>query len=71
MSEEKFDAIVVGAGVAGCVAAYVLAKEGLDVLVIERGNYAGSKNMTAAVSTPTASSALCRASLRKRPLSAL
>lgn len=46
MSEEKFDAIVVGAGVAGCVAAYVLAKEGLDVLVIERGNYAGSKNMT-------------------------
>ena len=25
MSEEKFDAIVVGAGVAGCVAAYVLA----------------------------------------------
>ena len=70
MSEEKFDAIVVGAGVAGCVAAYVLAKEGLDVLVIERGNYAGSKNMTA-VSTPTASSASCRASLRKRPLSAL
>lgn len=46
MSEEKFDAIVVGAGVAGCVAAYVLAKEGLDVLVIERSNYAGSKNMT-------------------------
>ncbi|KIO37214.1 MULTISPECIES: FAD-dependent oxidoreductase FixC [unclassified Shewanella] len=46
MSEEAFDAIVVGAGLAGCVAAYVLAKEGADVLVIERGNYAGSKNMT-------------------------
>lgn len=46
MSEEAFDAIIVGAGLAGCVAAYVLAKEGADVLVIERGNYAGSKNMT-------------------------
>lgn len=46
MSEEKFDAIVVGAGVAGCVAGYVMAQAGLDVLVIERGNSAGSKNMT-------------------------
>lgn len=46
MSDEKFDAIVVGAGVAGTVAAYVMAKAGLDVLVIERGNNAGSKNMT-------------------------
>jgi len=46
MEEEAFDAIIVGAGLAGCVAAYVLAKEGADVLVIERGNYAGSKNMT-------------------------
>jgi electron transfer flavoprotein-quinone oxidoreductase len=46
MSEESFDNIIVGAGLAGCIAAYVLAKEGADVLVIERGNYAGSKNMT-------------------------
>ncbi|MTH46904.1 FAD-dependent oxidoreductase [Intestinirhabdus alba] len=46
MSDEKFDAIVVGAGVAGTVAAYVMAKAGLEVLVIERGNSAGSKNMT-------------------------
>ncbi|MCL2894006.1 FAD-dependent oxidoreductase [Brenneria tiliae] len=46
MSEEKFDAIVVGAGVAGCIAGYVMAKAGLDVLVIERGNAPGSKNMT-------------------------
>ncbi|RTR39183.1 FAD-dependent oxidoreductase [Shewanella canadensis] len=46
MSEDAFDAIIVGAGLAGCVAAYVLAKEGADVLVIERGNFAGSKNMT-------------------------
>ncbi|WP_017756137.1 FAD-dependent oxidoreductase [Calidifontibacillus oryziterrae] len=46
MSEEKFDAIIVGAGIAGLVAGYILAKEGQDVLIIERGNYPGSKNMT-------------------------
>ncbi|MGJ7922009.1 FAD-dependent oxidoreductase [Neobacillus sp. LXY-4] len=43
---EKYDAIIVGAGVAGSVAGYILAKEGLEVLIIERGNFAGSKNMT-------------------------
>ncbi|SHN63363.1 FAD-dependent oxidoreductase [Desulfitobacterium chlororespirans] len=43
---EQFDAIIVGAGVAGCTAAYVLARAGLEVLLIERGNKAGSKNMT-------------------------
>ena len=46
MSEEKFDAIVVGGGIAGTVSAYLLAKEGLEVLLVERGNYSGSKNMT-------------------------
>lgn len=38
MSDDKFDAIVVGAGVAGSVAALVMARAGLDVLVIERGD---------------------------------
>jgi len=46
MAEDRFDAIIVGAGIAGCVAAYMLAKEGMAVLVVERGNYAGAKNMT-------------------------
>lgn len=48
MAEIEYDAdvIVVGAGFAGTVAAYTLAKEGKAVLMIERGNYAGSKNMT-------------------------
>ena len=46
MSEEVFDAIIVGGGIAGTVSAYLLAKEGLEVLLIERGNYPGSKNMT-------------------------
>ncbi len=41
-----FDAIVVGAGCAGSVAAYELASAGKSVLMVERGNYAGAKNMT-------------------------
>ncbi|MGI1659011.1 MAG: FAD-dependent oxidoreductase [Desulfitobacterium sp.] len=43
---EKFDAIVVGGGVAGGVAAYVMAQAGLQVLLVERSNSAGGKNCT-------------------------
>lgn len=42
---EKFDAIVVGAGPAGCAAAFVMAKEGLKVLLLERGKNVGGKNV--------------------------
>ena len=41
-----FDVIVVGSGCAGAVAAYELASAGKSVLVVERGNFAGAKNMT-------------------------
>ena len=41
-----FEVIVVGSGCAGSVAAYELAKAGKSVLVVERGNNAGAKNMT-------------------------
>lgn len=44
--EEKFDAIVIGAGPAGSACAYVLAREGKSVLLVERGGDAGSKNVT-------------------------
>ncbi|MFH1381571.1 MAG: FAD-dependent oxidoreductase [Chloroflexota bacterium] len=43
--EDKFDAIVVGAGPAGTTAAYVLAKAGLNVALLERGTYPGAKNV--------------------------
>ena len=43
---EKVDCIVVGGGLAGLSAAYGLAREGVEVMVLERGNYAGSKNVT-------------------------
>ncbi|HYB51553.1 MAG TPA: FAD-dependent oxidoreductase, partial [Burkholderiaceae bacterium] len=46
---EKFDAIVVGAGPSGNAAAYTLAKAGLKVLQIERGEYPGSKNVQGAI----------------------
>ena len=49
MSQEKFDAIVVGAGPSGNTAAYTLAKAGLKVLQIERGEYPGSKNVQGAI----------------------
>ncbi|MBU4038097.1 MAG: FAD-dependent oxidoreductase, partial [Proteobacteria bacterium] len=42
---ETFDVIVVGAGPAGASAAITAASSGLSVLVIERGEYAGAKNM--------------------------
>ena len=41
-----FDIAIVGAGCAGTVAAYEAAKAGKSVLLVERGNFAGSKNMT-------------------------
>ncbi len=43
--EEKFDAIIVGAGPAGTAAAYTMAKAGLQVVLLERGPKAGAKNV--------------------------
>jgi electron transfer flavoprotein-quinone oxidoreductase len=52
MSEETevdFDVIVVGAGIAGCVTAYLLARQGRSVVLIERGEAPGSKNLSGGV----------------------
>ena len=49
MIDERFDAIVVGAGPSGNAAAYTLATKGLKVLQIERGEYSGSKNVQGAI----------------------
>ncbi|MET0390007.1 MAG: FAD-dependent monooxygenase [Polyangiales bacterium] len=49
MAIEQFDAIVVGAGPAGNAAALVMARAGLNVLQLERGEYPGSKNVQGAI----------------------
>jgi electron transfer flavoprotein-quinone oxidoreductase len=49
MADAKFDAIVVGAGPSGNAAAYSMAKQGMKVLQLERGEYPGSKNVQGAI----------------------
>ena len=43
---EKVECIVVGGGLAGLSAAYGLAGAGAEVMVLERGDYSGAKNVT-------------------------
>jgi electron transfer flavoprotein-quinone oxidoreductase len=43
--DERFDAIVVGAGPAGITAAKEMAAAGLAVVVLERGQFPGAKNV--------------------------
>ena len=47
--KEHFDAVVVGAGPAGSTAALVMARAGLRVALLERGEYPGAKNVSGAV----------------------
>src|SRR5438093_5648306 len=45
MSLEGFEVAVVGAGPAGSAAAITLAREGVQVLLVERGSFPGAKNV--------------------------
>ena len=45
MKKKDYDVIIVGAGPAGLTAGYILAKANVDVIIIERGKFPGSKNV--------------------------
>lgn len=45
MPDERFEVVVVGAGPAGVSAALTLARAGVEVLVLERGDFPGAKNL--------------------------
>ena len=47
--DDKFDCIVVGAGIAGLSAAMTLAKNNMKFLLIERGEFAGAKNVSGGI----------------------
>ncbi len=47
--DEKFDCIIVGAGVAGLAAAMILARNNIKFLLIEKGEFAGAKNVSGGV----------------------
>ncbi len=43
---EKIDVVIVGGGLSGLACAYRLAEKDLQVIVLERGDFPGSKNVT-------------------------
>lgn len=47
--DDKFDCIIVGGGIAGLSAAMTLARAGRSFLLIERGEFAGAKNVSGGV----------------------
>ena len=47
--DDRFDAIVVGAGPAGITAAKEMAAAGLSVVVLERGQFPGAKNVSGGI----------------------
>jgi len=49
MDDSEFDCIIVGGGIAGLSAAMILARNNLKFLLIEKGEFAGAKNVSGGV----------------------
>ncbi|NLL52188.1 MAG: FAD-dependent oxidoreductase [Peptococcaceae bacterium] len=49
MSADKYEVIIIGGGPSGLAAAYKLAQAGVEVVLVERGDYCGSKNLSGGV----------------------
>ncbi len=49
MTQSRFPCIVVGAGMAGCAAALRLRQKGIDVLLVERADEGGAKNLSGGI----------------------
>jgi sarcosine oxidase subunit beta len=60
MSDQRFDAVVIGAGVIGAAVALELARGGRSVVVLDKGPGVGA-------GSTSASSAIIRFSSRTRP----
>src|SRR5829696_6832423 len=68
MDVDRFDAIVVGAGPAGITAAKDMAAAGLSVVVLERGQYPGSKNVSGGILYRHPTEAMCPGFEAEAPL---
>jgi electron transfer flavoprotein-quinone oxidoreductase len=66
--DDRFDAIVVGAGPAGITAAKEMAEAGLSVVVLERGAYPGAKNVSGGILYRTPTEEFCPGFEAEAPL---
>jgi len=65
---DNVDVIIIGAGLSGIACAYSLAKVGLNVVVLERGTYAGAKNVMGGILFTTILEKLIPGFLREAPV---
>ena len=66
--DNRVDVIIIGAGLAGVACAYVLAKAGVNVVVLERGNYPGAKNVMGGILFTTILEKLIPEFLKEAPI---
>jgi len=66
--DNRVDVVIVGAGLAGVACAYVLARAGVNVVVLERGKYPGAKNVMGGILFTTILEKLIPDFLKEAPI---